>query len=294
VSSVPILLLALEPKTAIDRERLHAALARLIAEDSTLHVRVHQETNQLLLLAGTSEKQLENVVARLRGEFGVELATGALRVIYKEMFSCAADGEGRFARQSGGRGQFAHAKIHVLPGESGSGCVFVNAMEARSIPTRFIGPTERGIREALDRRSMAHSAFEGLIDVRIELYDGSYHDVDSTEMTFKIAGGMAFEDAAAKARPVLMEPVMRIDVAVPSGFAGGVIADLAKRRGSIQAVDRRGEMSFITARIPLSMIIGYEPDGATFSVQFDAYEPCLKTGLDDDEGLAGVRVPRTR
>jgi elongation factor G len=299
MSENPIVAFAIEPRTVIDRERLDSALKRFVGEDPALRVRTDGETKQVIV-AGTSERQLESVIARLTGECDVESTIGALRVIYKETFTRAADGEGKFTRQSGGRGQYAHAKIHLYPGESGGGYVFKNAMYSGSIPAKFIGPTEHGIREALARRSIVRSGFEDLIDVMVELYDGSYHDVDSSALAFETAGGMAVEDASAKARAVLQEPFMHVDVVVPSDRVGDVMEDLSKRRGRIQSVETGGEACFISARIPLSTSIGYEGDlrsrtgeRGTCSIKFDGYEPCMvQPDIDDGDRLSSVRMPR--
>jgi elongation factor G len=273
-------------------------LRQLIAEDRTLRVRIDGEATKAIV-AGTSERQLEKIVARLSSEFNVESAIGALHVIYKEMFTQEADGEARFVRQSGARGQYAHVKIHLFPGELGSGYVFRNAIDSGSIPAEFISPIERGIKEVLARRSMVCSGVDDLLDVTIELYDGSYHDIDSSEMAFRIAGGMAFEDASAKARPVLLEPFMWLEVVVPTDVAGDVMGDLSKRRGAIRLVENRGETHVIGARISLSTIIGYEGDLrsltgelGTCSIQFDGYEPCnVPQRFDDDDRLSSVRTP---
>lgn len=300
MSEIPIVAFAIEPSTVIERERLDSALTRLIAEDPTLRARTDPDTKQVIV-AGTSERQLWNVAARLTGDFAVESPMGVLRVIYKEGFTCPADGEGKFARQSGGRGQYAHVKIHLVPGELGSGYVFKNVTYSEWLPMKFIGPTETGVRETLARRSVVCSGFDDRIDVAIELYDGSYHEVDSSEMAFKIAGGMALENAVAKARPVLLEPVMRVDVAAPSEYAGDLMEDLSKRRGAIQSVEDSSEACLIGARVPLSTIIGYEGDlrsrmgeAVRFSSQFVGYEPSIaKPRSDDDERLSSVRMPRT-
>ena len=295
-----ILAFAIEPGSLIDRQRLDSALQQIIAEDATLRVRTDAETKQVIV-AGTSERQLRSVIERLTGEGGSESTIGALVVIYKEVFTREADGECRFMRQSGGRGQYAHVRIHLIPGELGSEYVFKDATDSGSIPSRFVAPIELGVREALARRSLAHSGCDDVIDVQIELYDGSYHDVDSSEMAFKIAGGMALEDASVKAKPVLMEPMMFVEVVVPSDDAGDVMRDLSRRRGKIQqAVDSGDERLFISARIPLSTIIGYErelrartDEPATCAITFDGYEPTdFRPDIDRSDGLSSVRMPR--
>jgi elongation factor G len=290
----PIIAFAIEPKTRSDRERLDAGLRQLTAEDPTLRVHTDRETSQVIV-AGMSELQLEIIVARLTRELNVEAAIGKPQVIYKETFTRPADGEGKFVRQSGGRGQYAHAKIHLFPGEPGSGCVFEDGSFGGSILKNFIEPIHEGIREAL---AMARYPID---DVRIELYDGSYHDVDSSAAAFRIAGAIAFQDAASKARPVLLEPVMLVEVVVPSDYAGDVMGDLAKRRGAIQSLENLSETLIINARVPLSEMIGYAADlrsrtraCATCSIHFDRYEPChVRPDIDDDDRFSSVRTPRT-
>jgi elongation factor G len=272
----PVISLAIEPKTKGDQEKLGMGLAKLMAEDPTFRVKTDDQTGQVVI-AGMGELHLEIIVDRLKREFSVEASVGRPQVAYKETLTRPADGEGRFVRQTGGRGQFGHAKIHLHPGEPGTGFVFENKTVGGSIPKEFIKPVQQGIEEALTRGVLAGYPID---DVTIELYDGSFHDVDSSEMAFKIAGSMAFQDAAKKAKPVLLEPVMRVEVVVPKDNMGDVMGDLAGRRGKIESQEDRGGTQIINARVPLSEMFGYATElrsrtqgRATYSMHFDRYEP---------------------
>jgi elongation factor G len=271
----PVISLAIEPKTKGDQEKLGQGLAKLMAEDPTFRVKTDEQTAQVVI-AGMGELHLEIIVDRLKREFNVEASVGKPQVAYKETLTRPADGEGRYIRQTGGRGQYGHAKIHLYPGEPGTGYIFENEIVGGTIPKEFIKPIDQGIKEALTRGILAGYPVD---DVRIELYDGSFHDVDSSEMAFKIAGSMAFQDAAKKAKPVLLEPVMRVEVVVPKDYLGDVMGDLASRRGRIQSQEDRGGTQIIKARVPLSEMFGYATDlrsrtqgRATYSMHFDRYE----------------------
>ena len=271
----PVISLSIEPKTKADQEKLGIGLQKLMAEDPTFRVKTDQQTGEVVI-EGMGELHLEIIVDRLRREFNVEASTGRPQVAYKETLTRRADGEMKYAKQTGGRGQYGHAKIHLYPGEPGSGYVFENKIVGGAIPKEFIKPVDEGIKEALTRGVLAGYPVD---DVRVELYDGSYHDVDSSEMAFKIAGSMAFQDAAKKARPVLLEPVMRVEVVVPKEHLGGVMGDLSSRRGQIQSQEDRGGTQIINARVPLSEMFGYATDlrsstqgRATYSMHFDRYE----------------------
>jgi len=271
----PVISLAIEPKTKGDQEKLGQGLAKLMAEDPTFRVRTDEQTAQVVI-AGMGELHLEIIVDRLKREFNVEASVGKPQVAYKETLTRPADGDGRYVRQTGGRGQYGHAKIHLYPGEPGSGYVFENEIVGGVIPKEFIKPIDEGIKEALTRGVLAGYPVD---DVRIELYDGSFHEVDSSEMAFKIAGSLAFQDAAKKAKPVLLEPVMRVEVVVPKDYLGDVMGDLASRRGRIQSQEDRGGTQIIKARVPLSEMFGYATDlrsrtqgRATYSMHFDRYE----------------------
>jgi elongation factor G len=271
----PVIALAIEPKTKGDQEKLGVGLAKLMAEDPTFRVKTDEQTGQVVI-SGMGELHLEIIVDRLKREFNVEASVGKPQVAYKETLTRPADGEMKYAKQTGGRGQYGHAKIHLFPGEPGTGYVFENEVTQGSIPKEFIKPIDEGIKEALTRGVLAGYPID---DVRIVLYDGSYHDVDSSEMAFKIAGSMAFQDAAKKAKPVLLEPVMRVEVVVPKDYMGDVMGDLASRRGRIQSQEDRGGTQIINARVPLSEMFGYATDlrsrtqgRATYSMHFDRYE----------------------
>src|SRR4249919_3075290 len=271
----PVISLAIEPKTKSDQEKLGVGLQKLRAEDPTFRVQTDIQTGQVII-AGMGELHLEIIVDRLKREFGVEATVGKPQVAYKETLTRPADGEMKYAKQTGGRGQYGHCKIHLFPGEPGSGYIFENETTQGSIPKEFIKPIDEGIKEALTRGVLAGYPVD---DVRIELYDGSYHDVDSSEMAFKIAGSMAFQDAAKKARPVLLEPMMRVEVVVPKEHMGDVMGNLSARRGQIQSQEDRGGTQIISARVPLSEMFGYATDlrsrtqgRATYSMHFDRYE----------------------
>ncbi|MGH9257280.1 MAG: elongation factor G [Vicinamibacterales bacterium] len=271
----PVISLAIEPKTKGDQEKLGQGLAKLMAEDPTFRVNTDEQTGQVVI-RGMGELHLEIIVDRLKREFNVEASVGKPQVAYKETLTRAADGEGRYVRQTGGRGQYGHARIHLYPGEPGAGYVFENLIVGGAIPKEFIKPIDQGIKDALTRGVLAGYPVD---DVRIELYDGSYHDVDSSEMAFKIAGSLAFQDAAKRAKPVLLEPVMRVEVVVPKDYLGDVMGDLASRRGRIQSQEDRGGTQIIKARVPLSEMFGYATDlrsrtqgRATYSMHFERYE----------------------
>ncbi len=271
----PVISLAIEPKTKSDQEKLGVGLQKLMQEDPTFRVKTDEQTSQVVI-AGMGELHLEIIVDRLFREFSVAASVGKPQVAYKETLTRPAEGEMRYAKQTGGRGQFAEVKIRLFPGEPGTGYIFENEVKGGSIPREFIKPVDEGIKEALTRGILAGYPID---DVRIELYDGKHHEVDSSEMAFKIAGSMAFQDAAKKAKPVLLEPVMRVEVVVPKEFIGEVMGDLASRRGRIQSQDDRGGTQIVNARVPLSEMFGYATDlrsrtqgRATYSMHFDTYE----------------------
>jgi elongation factor G len=271
----PVISLAIEPKTKADQEKLGVGLQKLMAEDPTFRVKTDQQTGEVVI-AGMGELHLEIIVDRLKREFNVEASVGRPQVAYKETLTRPADGEMRYAKQTGGRGQFAEVKIHLYPGEPGTGYVFENEISGGSIPKEYIKPVDEGIKEALTRGVLAGYPID---DVRIELYDGKHHEVDSSEMAFKIAGSMAFQDAAKRAKPVLLEPVMRVEVVVPKEHMGDVMGNLSSRRGQIQSQEDRGGTQIINARVPLSEMFGYATDlrsrtqgRATYSMHFDRYE----------------------
>jgi elongation factor G len=280
----PVISLAIEPKTKADQEKLGQGLSKLMAEDPTFRVNSDTQTGQTII-RGMGELHLEIIVDRLKREFGVEAMVGKPQVAYKETLTRPADGEMKYAKQTGGRGQYGHAKIHVFPGEPGTGYIFENEIVGGAIPKEFIKPIDEGIKEALTRGVLAGYPID---DVKVQLYDGSYHDVDSSEMAFKIAGSMAFQDAAKKARPVLLEPVMRVEVTVPKEFMGDVMGNLSSRRGQIQSQEDRGGTQIVSARVPLSEMFGYATDlrsrtqgRASYSMHFDRYEQAPQNVSDE-------------
>jgi elongation factor G len=286
----PVISLAIEPKTKADQEKLGQGMSKLMGEDPTFRVATDEQTGQVVI-RGMGELHLEIIVDRLKREFGVEATVGKPQVAYKETLTSPAEGHGRFVRQTGGRGQFGEAKIRLIPLPPGTGYQFENEIVGGSIPKEYIKPIDQGIQEALTRGILAGYPID---DVRIELYDGSYHEVDSSEMAFKIAGSMAFQDAAKKARPVLMEPIMRVEVVCPKDYLGDVMGNLAARRGRIQSQENRGGTEIISARVPLSDMFGYATDlrsrtqgRATYSMHFDRYEQA--PGNVSEEVIARVQ-----
>ena len=290
-----LLSLAIKPKTNADQERLRHGLDKLLAEDSTIGVKTDEATGEVVI-AGMHEPHLEGIVDRLKREFNVEASVGRPQVAYKETLTRQAGGEMKYIDQTGGRGHYAHAKIRVHPGEVGSGYAFENEIVDGSIPNEFIKSIDEGIREALARGVLAGYPVD---DVRIVLYDGSYHDGDSSERAFKIAGSMAFGDAAKKAKPVLLEPMMRIAVSVPNEHTGDVVANLTSRRGHIESQENREGMQVITARVPLAGMFGYSADlcartrgRGTFAMQFAFYQPSNPPENKDHSDDSTVGVPR--
>ena len=272
----PVISLAIEPSTKADQEKLGQGLAKLTAEDPTFRVRTDDDVGQVVI-SGMGELHLEILVDRLKREFGVEASVGRPQVAYKETLTRPADGEGRHVKQTGGRGQYGHVKIRVVPGQPGAGFEFVNEIVGGVVPREYVRPVEAGIRDAMTTGVLAGYPIE---DVRVSLYDGSYHDVDSSEGAFQIAGVMAFRDAAQKAGAVLLEPVMRIEVVVPEEYMGDVISDLNSRRGKVRSMEARGGSQIVNARVPLAEMFGYATElrsrtqgRATYSMHFDRYEP---------------------
>jgi len=269
----PVIALAVEPKTKSDQEKLSNGLAKLMQEDPTFKVETDKDTGQTKI-SGMGELHLEIIVDRLKREFGVEANVGKPQVAYKETIRKAAKGQGRHIKQSGGHGQYGVCSIEIEPAP-GQGFVFENDISGGTIPKEFIKPIEAGIREALDRGILAGYP---VVDLKARLYDGSYHDVDSSEMAFKIAGSLAFQDAAKKAHPVLLEPIMKVEVVTPDDYTGAVTGDLSARRGHLEGQISRGGTQIITALVPLSNMFGYSTDlrsrtqgRATYSMHFERY-----------------------
>ena len=252
----PVISLAIEPKTKAGQEKMAIALAKLAEEDPTFRTYTNEETGQTII-AGMGELHLEIIVDRLLREFKVEANVGAPQVAYKETITTNADVDTKYARQSGGKGQYGHVKLHVYPNESGKGYEFINAIVGGSIPKEYIPAVDAGIQGALQSGVLAGYQ---TVDVKVELYDGSYHEVDSSEMAFKIAGSMAIKEACRRANPVILEPIMKVVVTVPEEYMGDVIGDLSSRRGEIQGMEDRNGVKQINAFVPLSEMFGYSND----------------------------------
>jgi elongation factor G len=271
----PVISVAVEPKTKQDMEKLSKALQSLSDEDPTFRVSIDSETNQTVI-AGMGELHLEILVDRMLREFKVEANVGAPQVAYRETVRKTVSAEGKFIRQSGGKGQYGHVVIELKPGEAGSGFEFVSKIVGGSIPKEFISPAEQGMKEACESGILAGYP---LIDVKATLLDGSYHDVDSSEMAFKIAGSMAIRNAVLKASPVLLEPMMKVEVEVPEDFLGDVMGDLNSRRGQIEGMGSEEGIAKVTAKVPLAEMFGYATDirsktqgRGIFSMEFSQYE----------------------
>ena len=271
----PVISVAIEPKTKASQDKMALALAKLAEEDPTFKTYTDEETGQTII-AGMGELHLDIIVDRLLREFKVEANIGNPQVSYREGIKKAAEGEAKYARQSGGRGQYGHAKIRIEPNEPGGGFVFENAIVGGAIPKEFIGPTQQGIEEAL--QSGIIGGYE-VLDVKVTLYDGSYHEVDSSEMAFKIAGSMAVRDALAKADPVLLEPMMKVEVTTPEEYMGDVIGDINSRRGRMEGMELVAGAQIVTAYVPLAEMFGYATSlrsntqgRANYSMLFDHYE----------------------
>ena len=289
----PVIKLAIEPKTKVDQEKLGMSLAKLAQEDPTFKVATDIETGQTII-AGMGELHLEIIVDRLVREFKVGANVGKPQVAYKETIRKEAEGVGRFVRQTGGRGQYGHAEIVIGPGEPGAGYVFENEIVGGTIPKEYIKPVQEGIREAL-----THGALAGyeMVDVKVSLVDGSFHQVDSSEMAFKIAGSMAFKDAVLRASPVILEPIMSVEVVTPEDFMGDVIGDLNSRRGRISNMERRGNMQVIEAMVPLAEMFGYatslrsQSQGrANYSMHFGRYDEVPKAVSEEIIGKVTGKV----
>jgi elongation factor G len=275
----PVISIAIEPKTRADQDKLGFSLGKLMQEDPTFKVHTDEETGQTII-AGMGELHLEVIVDRLLREFDVAANVGKPQVAYKETITKAAEGEGRYIRQTGGRGQYGHAKIRIEPAGAGEGFVFVNSIIGGSIPREYIKPVESGIHEALESGLLAGYEIQ---DVKVELYDGSFHDVDSSEIAFKIAGSMAFKDAAKRAGAILLEPIMDVEVVVPQDYMGDVMGDLSSRRGRIGQMEPRGNSQVVTAAIPLAEMFQYattlrslSQGRGTFTMHFARFEQLPK------------------
>ena len=271
----PVISVRIEPKTKVDQEKMGEALHRLTQEDPTFRVTSDLETGETII-SGMGELHLEIIVDRMKREFTVEANVGRPQVSYKETIRNKAEAETKYVRQSGGRGQYGHVMLRLEPKAEGEGFEFVDAVKGGAIPKEYIPAVQKGIREAMDKGVLAGYP---VVDMKATLYDGSYHEVDSSELAFKIAGSMAFQDAAKKANLVLLEPVMYLEVTIPSDFLGDTIGDLSARRGRIEETEDRIEMKIIRAKVPLSEMFGYATNlrsltegRGTFTMEFEHYE----------------------
>ncbi|MEX0683322.1 MAG: elongation factor G [Dehalococcoidia bacterium] len=271
----PVIAVSIEPKTKDDQERMGDALGRLVEEDPTFHARYDQETGQTII-SGMGELHLEIIVDRMLREFNVQADVGRPEVAYKETITQTADAEGRFVRQSGGRGQFGVVKLHVEPMERGGGFVFENKIIGGTIPREFVPAVEHGIKEALETGVKAGYP---VVDVKVQLVDGQYHPVDSSELSFKMAGSLGIQAGLKKAHPILLEPIMKVEVATPDDFFGDVLSDISSRRGQVQDVDHRGHLRVIAAHVPLADTFGYATQlrsitqgRASYTMEFDHYQ----------------------
>jgi elongation factor G len=282
--AVPVISVAVEPKTKADQEKMGLALSKLAQEDPTFKVHTDPDSGQTII-SGMGELHLEIIVDRMMREYKVEANVGKPQVAYRETIRKHAEAEGKYIRQTGGKGQYGHAKIYLDPQPAGLGYEFVNDVKGGSVPKEFIKPIDQGIREALEGGIIAGYP---MVDVKATLYDGSYHDVDSNEMAFKIAGSMAFKEAARKASPVLLEPVMAVEVVTPEDYAGAIMGDLSSRRGRIEGMEHRAGSQVIKAIVPLAEMFGYATHmrsstqgRAEYSMHFARYEEAPRSVAEE-------------
>jgi elongation factor G len=286
----PVLSIAIEPKTRADQDKMGEALRKLTEEDPTFKVNYNEETGQTVI-AGMGELHLDIIVNRLLSDFGVGAQVGKPRVAYKETITIPVQGEGRFIRQTGGRGQYGHVRIELEPMGRGGGFEFVDQIKGAAIPKQYVPAIEAGIKEAMETGALAGYP---LVDIKVTVYDGSYHEVDSSELAFKMAGSMALKDAVAKAKPVLLEPIMKLEVATPKQFLGDIIADVNTRRGHIESIATQGEICVIQAFIPLVETFGYatslrsQTQGrAIHTMEFSSYQEVPAGSADEIMDKAG-------
>ena len=293
---IPVIAVAIEPKTKADEEKLGLSLARLALEDPTFKVNVDAETNQTLI-HGMGELHLEIIVDRLLREFKVDANVGKPQVAYRETVRQKAESQGRFVRQTGGRGQYGDVWLEIEPGEPGSGFLFENKLKGPAIPREYVPAVEKGVKEAAETGVLAGYP---VVDIKVALTDGSYHEVDSSEMAFKIAASMGFKEGCRKAKPVLLEPVMDVEVVCPTEYQGAVVGDLNSRRGKIIAMEARASAQVIRANVPLGQMFGYATDvrsmtqgRATYTMQFARYEEVPRPIAEEIIAkVAGKGAPR--
>ena len=270
----PVISVAVEPKSKSDQEKMGIALSKLAQEDTSFRVHTDEESGQTII-SGMGELHLEIIVDRMKREFNVEANVGAPQVAYRETIRGSVEQEGKFVRQSGGRGQFGHVWLKIEPQEAGAGYEFVNGIVGGVVPKEYIPAVDKGIQEQMQNGVIAGFP---VVDVKVTLFDGSYHDVDSSEMAFKIAGSMGFKEGARKAKAVLLEPIMKVDVVTPEEYMGDVMGDLNRRRGIVQGMDDGASGKEIAANVPLSEMFGYATDlrsltqgRASYSMAFEKY-----------------------
>jgi elongation factor G len=275
----PVIHVAVEPKTKADQEKMGVALQRLAQEDPSFRVRTDEETGQTIM-SGMGELHLEILVDRMRREFGVEANVGAPQVAYREAIRKPVEQEGKFVKQSGGKGQYGHVWIKLEPNEPGKGYEFVDAIKGGTVPREYIPAVDKGLREAMNSGVLAGFP---VVDVKATLFDGSYHEVDSSEQAFKMAASMAFKDGMRKANPVLLEPIMAVEVETPEEYMGDVMGDLNRRRGIILGMEDLAGVKAIKAEVPLAEMFGYSTDlrsmsqgRATYSMEFKHYAEAPK------------------
>ena len=275
----PVVSLRIEPKTKADQEKMGIALHRLSDEDPTFKIKSDPETMETII-SGMGELHLEVLVDRMKREFNVEANIGKPQVAYRETITTESEAEGKYIKQSGGRGQYGHAKIKIGPNERGGGFEFRNSIKGGIIPAEFIPAIEKGVKEAMDRGVVAGYQ---LVDMWVEIYDGSYHEVDSSEGAFKIAGSMAVQEAVKRAEPVLLEPIMKVEVIVPEEFLGDITGNLNSKRGQIENMGERMGLRVVEAKVPLSEMFGYVTSlrsmtrgRGTYTMEFNEYVPIPK------------------
>jgi elongation factor G len=289
----PVIQIAIEPKTKADSEKMSIALQKLAEEDPTFRVKTDEETNQTII-SGMGELHLEIIVDRMKREFKVEANIGKPQVAYKETIRKRVEAEGKFVRQSGGKGQFGLVNLYVEPSEKGKGFEFVNEIKGGAIPKEYIPAVEDGIREAMKNGVLAGYPMQ---DVKVTLFDGKYHEVDSSEMAFKIAGSIGFKEGARRANPVLLEPIMAVEVTTPEDYMGAVMGDLSSRRGRIEGMEARHGEQVITAKVPLANMFGYSTDlrsmsqgRANYTMEFFAYEEAPKAVAEEIIEKSGAKA----
>jgi elongation factor G len=289
----PVIQIAIEPKTKADSEKMSIALQKLAEEDPTFHVKTDEETNQTII-SGMGELHLEIIVDRMKREFKVEANVGKPQVAYKETIRKRVEAEGKFIRQSGGKGQFGLVNIAIEPLERGKGFEFVNEIKGGAIPKEYIPAVQEGVEEAMKNGVLAGYPMQ---DIKVTLFDGKYHEVDSSEMAFKIAGSIGFKEGARRANPILLEPIMAVEVTTPEDYMGAVMGDLSSRRGRIEGMEARHGEQVITAKVPLANMFGYSTDlrsmsqgRANYTMEFFAYEEAPKAVADEIIEKSGAKA----